>query len=220
MDGVVTFFDPKKGYGFIKTHGEDHYFQGSDVQGLNVLNSGDQVSFTSKPNPRGKAPMATNIVLKPSQSASQRSSERAPRRDDRPECTNCGRKIVPRMSFYQGAPDKSYCPFCGALHKKFSPCFIATAVYGDVNAPEVLALRRFRDQSLLPYRAGRAFVIAYYKLSPPVANFLKTRPTLAKPVRAALSAFVRWQNKTPAPRPASGVQKPHLKAPRSGKEPQ
>jgi len=41
-------------------------------------------------------------------------------------------------------------------------CFIATAVYGNINAPEVNALRRFRDNTLVHNTAGRAFVDFYY----------------------------------------------------------
>lgn len=45
-------------------------------------------------------------------------------------------------------------------------CFIATMVYGHYNASEVLVLRRFRDECLIPYFAGRVFVNLYYAISP------------------------------------------------------
>lgn len=54
-----------------------------------------------------------------------------------------------------------------------SNCFIATACYGSVHAPEVETLRRFRDSVLLPSWAGRFFVKVYYLLSPPVADYLR-----------------------------------------------
>lgn len=41
-------------------------------------------------------------------------------------------------------------------------CFIATAVYGDRNAPEVQTLREFRDDVLARSLAGRLFISAYY----------------------------------------------------------
>ncbi len=41
-------------------------------------------------------------------------------------------------------------------------CFIATGVYGSTDAPEVQALRCFRDSCLMSSRPGRAFVRAYY----------------------------------------------------------
>jgi hypothetical protein len=51
-------------------------------------------------------------------------------------------------------------------------CFIATACYGSLYAPEVAMLRQFRDQKLLANRIGRFFVRMYYFLSPPVARYL------------------------------------------------
>ena len=46
--------------------------------------------------------------------------------------------------------------------EKRGSCFVATAVYGDENAPEVCALRDFRDKTLRSYTLGRAFIRAYY----------------------------------------------------------
>ena len=56
------------------------------------------------------------------------------------------------------------------LNKKSSTssqgCYIATAVYGSYDCPEVWVLRRYRDGILKASAFGRAFVRAYYKLSP------------------------------------------------------
>jgi len=45
-------------------------------------------------------------------------------------------------------------------------CYIATAVYGSYDCPEVWTLRRFRDQVLSNRRSGRAFIKVYYAISP------------------------------------------------------
>ena len=45
-------------------------------------------------------------------------------------------------------------------------CYIATCVYGSYDAPEVLTLRRFRDEILKKHRLGRAFIRCYYTISP------------------------------------------------------
>ena len=45
-------------------------------------------------------------------------------------------------------------------------CYIATCVYGSYDCPEVLVLRRFRDNVLRRYAAGRMFVRGYYAISP------------------------------------------------------
>lgn len=75
-------------------------------------------------------------------------------------------------------------------------CFIATACYGSALAPEVGALRRFRDDVLMRSRAGRGFVAMYYALSPPIAAFLRTHPAARHVVRNGLVApavgIVRW----------------------------
>lgn len=41
-------------------------------------------------------------------------------------------------------------------------CFVATAVYGNIKAPEVEALRNIRDHVLLKSYFGRKFVEFYY----------------------------------------------------------
>jgi serine protease len=80
-------------------------------------------------------------------------------------------------------------------------CFIATAAYGTASAPEVRFLRGFRDRYLLTHGVGRVLVAAYYKSSPPLAEFIRSRPTLRAMVRAGLVPYVtaaRWFGSAPA----------------------
>jgi tetratricopeptide (TPR) repeat protein len=51
-----------------------------------------------------------------------------------------------------------------------SGCFVATACFGDYDAPEVLVLRQYRDNTLLHTYWGRFFVKFYYFVSPPIAR--------------------------------------------------
>jgi hypothetical protein len=75
--------------------------------------------------------------------------------------------------------------------EKKSGCFIATAVYGDYEAPEVVTLRRWRDDELLRAPMGRAAVWVYYRVSPPVAWVMKQSPWLSARTRVLLDAFIR-----------------------------
>ncbi len=45
-------------------------------------------------------------------------------------------------------------------------CYIATAVYGSYNCPQVWTLRRYRDNTLAETWYGRVFVYTYYAISP------------------------------------------------------
>jgi hypothetical protein len=68
-------------------------------------------------------------------------------------------------------------------------CFIATAAYGDIDAPEVEQLRQFRDSSLMTNPFGRGFVAAYYRMSPPVARLIARKPRLRLVARKVLDAL-------------------------------
>jgi hypothetical protein len=65
-------------------------------------------------------------------------------------------------------------------------CFIATAAYGYYSAPQVQALREFRDKYLMTNAPGRAFVRWYYTYGPVAAQFINEHPGLKPAVRVAL----------------------------------
>ena len=50
-------------------------------------------------------------------------------------------------------------------------CYIATAVYGSYDCPEVWTLRRFRDFTLAESWYGRAFIKTYYAISPTLVRW-------------------------------------------------
>ena len=66
------------------------------------------------------------------------------------------------------------------------PCFIATAAYSTPMAEEIQILREFRDEYLLTNPLGRSIVGLYYKVSPPIAEFITEHPSLTPIVRAGL----------------------------------
>lgn len=52
-----------------------------------------------------------------------------------------------------------------------SACYVATAVYGSYDCPEVWTLRRFRDFTLDETWYGRLFIKAYYATSPTLVKY-------------------------------------------------
>ncbi|MBE7510476.1 MAG: hypothetical protein HS118_09800 [Bacteroidia bacterium] len=66
---------------------------------------------------------------------------------------------------------------------KAGGCFVATACYGDYDAPEVLILRQFRDSRLLTNSFGKLFVAIYYATSPLFATIISKSDRLKKIVR-------------------------------------
>lgn len=69
-------------------------------------------------------------------------------------------------------------------------CFIATAAYGSKEEAHVVELRHFRDRVLMQSVAGRAFVDAYYAVSPSLASVVREHETLKRTVRAVLGPIV------------------------------
>lgn len=113
-----------------------------------------------------------------------------------------GRNLTIRASVT--SPDPDMAPFDGnASRPAFLPkfedcdfnidlgggaatCFIATAAYGSPMEPQVMALRKFRDRFLQTNAPGRFLVETYYRLSPPLADYIAGRPGLRAVTRAAL----------------------------------
>jgi len=70
-------------------------------------------------------------------------------------------------------------------------CFIVTASCGS-DSHEVAVLRQYRDKVLLKNPIGRGLVRFYYKVSPPIADFIEKREGLRKLVRASLQPIVSF----------------------------
>ena len=49
-------------------------------------------------------------------------------------------------------------------------CYVATAVYGSYDCPQVWTLRRYRDYTLAETWYGRAFIHTYYAISPTIVK--------------------------------------------------
>lgn len=69
-------------------------------------------------------------------------------------------------------------------------CFIATAAYGSYLHPQVQRLRDFRDQVLLTTAPGRVIVACYYRISPPLADYIRRHDSLRAVSRIFLAPVI------------------------------
>jgi len=185
VQGKVKWFSVEKGYGFITgTDGTDRFFSVQDVVGAELPGNGDSVTFIHKNAQKGSRAASVNITTKAAPATHNRS-------DDRVTCPHCQKKMVPRIITDRGSLSHSVCPFCGGTYKNFGFCFIASVVYGDPCCPEVVALRRYRDNHLRPHLIGRIFIKIYYAVSPHLAEVITRFPRLHLPIRKGIDALIR-----------------------------
>ncbi len=69
-------------------------------------------------------------------------------------------------------------------------CYIATMAYGSYDAPEVMVLRRFRDERLKKTFFGRVFIANYYAFSPLLVKFVQKTGFADRFIRRKLDGFV------------------------------
>jgi len=72
-----------------------------------------------------------------------------------------------------------------------SGCFIATAVYGDYDSPQVLYLRSYRDNNLSKSFIGKFFVKIYYLVSPSIANYISNKKRIKKVLKSILDLIIK-----------------------------
>lgn len=73
-------------------------------------------------------------------------------------------------------------------------CYIATAVYGSYDCPEVWTLRRFRDYTLAESTIGRMFIKAYYTTSPTLVKWFGNSAIFKTVWRTPLDKLVKTLN--------------------------
>jgi len=69
-------------------------------------------------------------------------------------------------------------------------CYVATAVYGSYDCPEVWTLRRFRDNTLDATWYGRTFIKTYYAISPTLVDWFGDTEWFKKMWRNPLDKMV------------------------------
>lgn len=99
-------------------------------------------------------------------------------------CPCCGCKVRVRHPL---VPE-----LAGVKKQQSSACFVATCCFGELNAPEVVSLRRWRDEKLISSTTGRRFVAWYYSgYGNRAAEFIGGKPILRRLGRIVLRVFIR-----------------------------
>ena len=99
-------------------------------------------------------------------------------------CPCCGRKVRVRHPLVSES--------AGIRQQESSACFVATCCFGNLNAPEVVRLRRWRDEVLANSVTGRRFTAWYYSgFGNRAATFINDKPVLRRIGRALLGLFIR-----------------------------
>lgn len=83
---------------------------------------------------------------------------------------------------YSSQPNKNY---------SHNDCFIATAAYGTPLAYEIDILKKWRDDKLQHTYIGRRIIELYYRISPPLAEFIRPRNKLRQITRRIIGSFIK-----------------------------
>ena len=73
-------------------------------------------------------------------------------------------------------------------------CYVATCVYGSYDCPQVWTLRRYRDYILAETWHGRAFIKAYYTISPTIVKWFGNTVWFKKMWQGKLDRMVEELN--------------------------
>ena len=98
------------------------------------------------------------------------------------------------IAFYKDARQKAaeYREYVEKLENgsQTGGCYIATAVYGSYDCPQVWTLRRYRDNTLAETWYGRAFIRVYYAVSPTLVKWFGETAWFRKLWQAVLDRMV------------------------------
>lgn len=85
--------------------------------------------------------------------------------DDKESNRNVIMKYANKIKKYDGSYEAP------TLNSTSGGCYVATAVYGSYDCPQVWTLRRYRDYTLAETWYGRAFINFYYVISPSLVKW-------------------------------------------------
>lgn len=94
------------------------------------------------------------------------------------------------MSQYAGPDGANLKP----IAERKSGCYVATAVYGSYDCPQVWTLRRYRDDTLSSTWYGRTFIHLYYAISPTLVKWFGKTKWFKKLWKGKLDRMVKTLN--------------------------
>lgn len=80
------------------------------------------------------------------------------------------------------------------IERSSSGCYVATAVYGSYDCPEVWTLRRYRDDTLASSWYGRSFIRLYYSISPTFVKWFGSTKWFKQLWKSPLDRMVKKLN--------------------------
>ena len=185
---IRLFSEELEGGFLLGEDGVERYVDAKDVVGPTPARIGDVVEFEHRDTSDGARAVDVRIITSDEGTDCPGHGQVT--------CSVCHLTMVPRFVSDSVYPQLGHfaCVYCEAMvnqRNRSRRCFIATAVYGDGDAEEVRVLREFRDEVLLHFRLGRAFVAFYYRYSPPIAASLGRHQGWRRCVRGVLNWTVR-----------------------------
>ena len=99
-------------------------------------------------------------------------------------------KIQKYDSVYQPPQPPSIPTKVSNQQVKSGGCYVATAIYGSYDCPQVWTLRRYRDNTLSQTWYGRLFVHIYYAVSPTLVKLFGDTAWFKKLFKVKLDRFV------------------------------
>ncbi|MDO4937205.1 MAG: hypothetical protein Q4E62_04740 [Sutterellaceae bacterium] len=110
LDGMVIFYDVKNGVGQLNAvDGTKYSFSHKAVEGLWIPGAGDMVTFTLADPETAEESLHRVLSV-----AFKESSQSSVQQDAVMCCPKCRHSVRPRVVIYEGQPDMSFCPDCGA----------------------------------------------------------------------------------------------------------
>lgn len=173
--------------GFCHLRQEDRTFKISRIREV------DGISAYEGPTTLGKTAYSTKTAYSSSKPVTTTAAEST----SVSKVTSAPKTTSQRsMSSSYSRPSTSYQP----KHKpqpqpRNEGCYIATMAYGDYNHPQVIELRKFRDEYLLQSSCGRAFVKLYYWISPKMVALFKGHNSINSAIRKFLDVFIAYINR-------------------------